>query len=46
MSWKHGGYLLMTPEQFAELVDKVGREILDGSASLPVTGDELILLVT
>ena len=22
-SWKHDGYLLMTPEQFAELVDKV-----------------------
>ncbi|MFC1982361.1 hypothetical protein ACFLV5_01010 [Chloroflexota bacterium] len=45
-SWKHDGYLLMTPEQFAELLDKVGREILNGSASLPMTVDKLILLIT
>ncbi|MFC1861252.1 hypothetical protein ACFLYL_03125 [Chloroflexota bacterium] len=35
-SWKHDGYLLVTPEQFAELLDKVEREILNGSASLPM----------
>jgi len=42
MSWKHDGSLLMSPEEFAELLDKVEREILDGSASLPMAVDEVI----
>jgi len=42
MSWKHDGSLLMGPEEFAELLDKVEREILDGSASLPMVVDEVI----
>jgi hypothetical protein len=36
------GSLLMSPEEFAELLDKVEREILDGSASLPMAVDEVI----
>jgi len=42
MNWKHDGSLLMSPEEFAELLDKVEREILDGSASLPMAVDEVI----
>ena len=42
MSWKHDGSILMSPEEFAELLDKVEREILDGSASLPMAVDEVI----
>ena len=42
MSWKHDGSLLMSLEEFAELLDKVEREILDGSASLPMAVDEVI----
>jgi len=41
-SWKHDGYLLVTPEQFAELLDKVESGVLDGSASLPMAVDEVI----
>ena len=44
--WKHDGSLLMTPEQFAELLDKVESGILDGSYSLPVGIDRLSLLTT
>ena len=44
--WKHDGSLLMSPEKFAELLDKVEREILDGSYSLPVGIDRLSLLTT
>ena len=39
---KRDGSLLMSPEEFAELLDKVEREILDGSASLPMAVDEVI----
>lgn len=45
-SWKDDGYLLMTPEQFAELLDKVEQAVLDGSLCLPMAVDELILLIT
>ncbi len=42
MSWKHDGSILISPEEFAEFLDKVEREILDGSASLPMAVDEVI----
>ena len=42
MSWKHDGSLLMSPEEFAELLDKVEQAVLDGSFSLPVVIDEII----
>jgi len=45
-SLKSNGYLLMTPEQFAELLDKMECGILDGSYSLPLTVDALSLLIT
>ena len=45
-SLKYEGYLLMTPRQFAELLDKVESGILDGSYSLPVGIDRLSLLTT
>lgn len=35
-------FRLINPEEFAELLDKVEREILDGSASLPMAVDEVI----
>jgi len=35
------GYLLMTPEQFAELLDKVEQAVLDGFFSLPINIDKL-----
>lgn len=38
---KHDGYLLMTPEQFAELLDKVEQAVLNGSSSLPINIDKL-----
>ena len=41
-SLKHNGYLLMTPEKFAKVLDKVERGILDGSVSLPIVIDEII----
>ena len=44
MSWKYDGYLLLTPEQFVELLDKVVQAVLDGSLCLPIAVDELILL--
>ncbi len=45
-SLKSNGYLLMTPEQFAELLDKMECGILDGSLCLPIAVDELILLIS
>ena len=42
MSWQQHGSRLMNPEEFAELMDKVGNEVLDGSASLPLTVDEVV----
>jgi len=44
-SLKSDGYLLMAPEQFAELLDKMESGILDGSYSLPVGIDRLSLLI-
>ena len=44
-SLKSDGYLLMTPEQFAELLDKVKCGILDGSYFLPIGIDRLSLLI-
>jgi len=41
-SLKGKGYLLMTPEVFAKVLEKVEREILDGSVSLPMAVDEVI----
>ena len=35
-SWKDDGYLLMAPEEFGELMDKVEQVVLDGSLSLPI----------
>jgi len=45
-SWEHDGYLLVTPEQFAELLDKAVQAVLDGSLCLPIAVDELILLIS
>ena len=45
-SWKHDGYLLVTPEQFADLLDKAAWAVLDGSLCLPIAVDELILLIS
>ena len=39
-SLKYGGYLLMTPDTFAKVLDKVECGILDGSVSLPIDIDE------
>ena len=41
-SLKLNRYLLMILGQFAELLDKMECEILDGSASLPMAVDEVI----
>jgi len=41
-SLKRDGYLLVTPEQFAELLDRVEQAVLDGSVSLPIVIDEII----
>ena len=38
---KHDGYLLMTAEKFAEVLDKVEQAVLDGSSSLPVNIEKL-----
>jgi len=45
-SWKHDGYLLMTPQVFTQALDKVEREILDGSLSLPIKISEITKRVT
>jgi len=41
-SLKHSGYLLMTPEKFAKVLDIVKRGIHNGSVSLPIAIDEII----
>jgi len=41
LSLRHNGYLLMAPERFADLLDKVKQAVLDGSVSLPINFDEL-----
>ena len=45
-SWKHDGYLLVTPEQFAELLDKVEQVVLDGSVCLPLARSEVMKQIT
>ena len=45
-NWKHDGYVLVTPDQFAELLDKAAQAVLDGSLCLPTAVDELILLIS
>ena len=35
------GYLLMTPKVFSRVLTGLERRVLDGSLSLPVTGDQL-----
>ncbi|MFC1966460.1 hypothetical protein ACFLWI_05900 [Chloroflexota bacterium] len=44
VSLKDNGYLLITPEHFTELLDKVESGVLDGSYSLPIGIDALSLL--
>ncbi len=39
---KHDGYLLMTPETFVEVLEKMQCGILDGSMSLPIAVDGVI----
>jgi len=41
-SLKGNGYLLMPPEVFVKVLEKMEREILDGSVSLPMAVDEVI----
>ena len=41
-SLKDNRYLLMTTEVFAKVLEKVEREILDGSVSLPMAVDQVI----
>ena len=43
---KRAGHLLLTKEQFTDLLDKVESEILIGSYSLPLTFNELRSLTT
>ena len=45
-SWKHDGYLLVTPEQFAELLDQVEQAVLDGSVCLPLARSEVMRQIT
>lgn len=45
-SLKQAGHLLLTPEQFTDLLDKMESGILDGSYSLPLTFNELRSLTT
>jgi hypothetical protein len=44
-SWQHDGYLLMTPDQFTYLVDRVEQAVLDGSLCLPIGVNSLSLLI-
>ena len=37
-SLKDNGYLLITPEQFAELLDKMEQAVMDGSLCLLIAG--------
>lgn len=43
---KNKGYLLTTSEQFAELLDKMERAVLDGSVCLPLARSEVIKQLT
>ena len=46
VSLKHDGYLLMTPGQFAELLDKVEQAVFDGSVCLPLARSEVMKQLT
>ena len=39
---RHDGYLLMTPEVFIKVLEKVASEILGGSVCLPLARSELM----
>jgi len=43
---KHGGYLLMTPQVFTQALDRVERDIFDGSLSLPILISEITKRIT
>ena len=43
---KNKGYLLTTSEQFAELLDKMERAVLDGSVCLPLARSEVMKQLT
>ncbi len=45
-SLKHDGYLLMTPEVFAKVLEKVDSEILNGSVCLPLARSEVMKRLT
>ena len=45
-SLKHDGYLLMTPEVFAKVLEKVYSDILDGSVCLPLARSEVMKQLT
>ena len=45
-SLKDKGYLLITPEQFAELLDQVKQAVLDGSVCLPLARSEVMNQIT
>lgn len=45
-SSKNKGYLLITPEQFAELLDHVEQAVLDGSVCLPLARSEVMKRIT
>ena len=45
-SWKHDGYVLVSPEQFAMLLNKVEQAVLDGSVCLPLARREVMKQLT
>ena len=45
-SLKQDGYLLMAPQMFTQALDRVKREILDGSLSLPIKISEITKRIT
>ena len=45
-SLKHNGYLLMTPEVFTKVLEKVASGILDGSVCLPLARSEVMKQLT
>ncbi|MFC1956179.1 hypothetical protein ACFLWZ_06675 [Chloroflexota bacterium] len=45
-SLKHDGYLLMTPGQFTELLDRLEQTVIDGSACLPLARSEVMKQLT
>ena len=45
-SLKRNGYLMMTPQVFTQALDRVEREILDGSLSLPIKISKMTKRIT